>query len=337
MDDARSHASAARQKIHQGVDPIDQRKAAVAKVRAEQVKSVRFGWCAEQYIESHRAGWRNAKHAEQWSKTLKDYAGPVIGGLRVDQIDTAHIMKILQPMWNEKPETASRLRGRIENVLDWAKVHQYRSGENPARCKGHLDKLLPARSKVKKEQHHAAQPWQDMSSLMTKLRQQEGMGARAVEFVVYTAARSGEVRGARWAEIDFKNVAWRVPADRMKAGKEHRVPLSAAAILVLSEARKLTPDCEFIFPGPSGKPLSDMTLTKVLRRMEYAEVTVHGFRSSFRDWAAEATEYPSDLVEMALAHTISSKVEAAYRRGDMIEKRLALMEDWAKHCNTAKT
>jgi integrase len=335
LANARDAASEARKKIRLGIDPIDERKAEQSQERASRAKEVSFDWCAEQFINSHKSGWRNAKHADQWAKTLKTYASPILGDLSVAQIDTAHVMKILEPIWQEKAETASRLRGRIESVLDWATVRKYRVGENPARWKGHLDKLLPASSKVRKTEHHPAQPWPKMAEFMTSVAKQEGVAARAIEFVILTAARSGEVRGATWSEVDLDAAIWIVPADRMKSGKEHRVPLTAAAVRILRNVKELVPDNEFIFPGMRGTPLSDMSLTAVLRRMDRRDITVHGFRSSFRDWAAEATTYPSDLVEMALAHTIGNKVEAAYRRGDMVEKRRHMMEEWAGHCEAA--
>jgi len=249
-------------------------------------------------------------------------------------------MRILEKdnFWNEKTETAHRVRGRIESILDWASVRKYRSGENPARWRGHLDKLLPARTRVKKTEHHAALPWLETGTFIVDLRKQGGIAARALEFAILTAARSGEVRGATWAEIDLDNAIWIVPPERMKAQKEHRVPLSTKALEVLKKQKAEFPG-ELVFPGmkiKDGKqtPLSDMTLTAVLRRMERKDITVHGFRSSFRDWASESTAYPSEMVEMALAHTIGNKVEAAYRRGDLYEKRCRMMNDWSSFCDT---
>lgn len=332
LRDAREAASEARKKIRQGLDPIEDRNAQKSVELAARGGGVAFNWCAEQYIEAHKSGWRNAKHADQWRNTLTTYASPVIGNLAVAAIDTTQIMRVLQPIWTEKPETASRVRGRIENVLDWAAVHKFRSGENPARWKGHLDKLLPAKSKVRKTEHHPALSWQEMGDFMSALRKQAGVAAKAVEFTILTAVRSGESRGAVWAEIDFEAALWVIPSQRMKAGKEHRVPLTADAMEVLRAAKTLTTESAFIFPGTTGAALSDMSLSAVLRRMERQDITVHGFRSSFRDWAAESTSYPSDLVEMALAHTISNKVEAAYRRGDMVEKRRSMMDDWSRYC-----
>lgn len=335
LEEARDAAAVARKKVRARTDPIDERREQRATDRAARMKAVTFDWCAAQYIESHRGGWKNPKHADQWTNTLAAYASPVIGDLVVSKIDTAHITKILQPSWATTTETASRVRGRIEAILDWATVRKYRSGENPARWKGHLDKMLPKPSKVKRKKHLPALPWADMSAFMIDLRKRAGVAARAVEFAILCAARSGEVRGAIWGEIDLTTRTWTIPAERMKAGKEHRVPLSDKALAVLKQMGEGAAG-DLIFPGSKGKPLSDMSLTAVLRRMELTTITVHGFRSSFRDWAAESTAYPGEMVEMALAHTIGNKVEAAYRRGDMFEKRRRMMDDWAKHCDTIK-
>ena len=333
LADARDKAMTWRRQVRQGIDPMQVKHQAAAVARAEQAKTITFDSCAERYIESHRSGWKNAKHADQWTNTLQTYAAPVIGKMDVALIETAHIMRVLEPVWHTKAETASRLRGRLEAVLDWATVHRYRTGDNPARWKGHLDALLPARSKVSKSKHFAALPWRDMKPFMAELRQQSGIGALALQFTILTAARSGEVRGMAWYEVDFEHKLWTVPGERMKAGKEHRVPLSDAAMQLLESLKdtKLA-DTDIVFPSTRDhKPLSDMTLTAVLRRMKRDDITVHGFRSSFRDWAAEATDYPQEMAEMALAHIVGNKVEAAYRRGDMLEKRRAMMQAWADH------
>jgi len=333
LAEARDKAMAWRRQVRQGVDPMQVKRAAEAAARAEQAKAVTFDWCADRYIEAHRAGWKNAKHAEQWSSTLKTYAGKVIGQMDVALIDTPHIMRVLEPIWHEKAETASRLRGRLETILDWATVRRYRSGDNPARWKGHLDTLLPARAKVAKTKHFAALPWRDMKPFMAELHKQNGIGAFALQFTILTAARSGEVRGMTWDEVDFEQRLWVIPAERMKAGKEHRVPLSNAALALLRQMEEVRlADTDIVFPGVRDhKPLSDMTLSAVLKRMQRTGLTVHGFRSTFRDWAAEATNYPQEMAEMALAHIVGNKVEAAYRRGDMLEKRRGMMEDWAAH------
>lgn len=337
--EARDTAAEYRKKIRNGIDPLQEKQDLAAALQVSRAKAVTFDWCAEQYINAHKAGWKNAKHVDQWRSTIATYARPIVGALTVDKIDTAHVMKVLEPIWNTKAETASRLRGRIESVLDWATVRKYRSGDNPARWKAHLDNLLPARSKLARVKHHAALPWLDMGEFMFELRKQDGIGARALEFAILTAARSGEVRGMTWAEVDLKSRMWIIPAQRMKAGNEHRAPLTEQALQVLRKVKDgiMPTDTDFVFPGQkTAKPLSDMSLTAVLRRMGRADITVHGFRSSFRDWAAEATNYPRDMAEMALAHTVGDKVEAAYRRGDMLEKRRNMMDDWAKHCGMTK-
>ena len=339
LAEAREKAADLRKLTRQGIDPLAQRRKETSVLRAAIAKTITFDKAAEKFIDAHKDGWRNEKHIEQWRSTLATYASPTIGKLDVSLIDTAHIMSILEKdgFWREKTETASRVRGRIESVLDWATARKYRAGENPARWKGHLDKLLPARTKVTKVEHHAALPWPEIGAFMASLRDQKGIAARAVEFAILTAARSGEVRGATWDEFDLDAGMWIVPAERMKAKREHRVPLSSKALAVLKAQKEAFP-LGFVFPGAKeGKPLSDMSLTAVLRRMERHDITVHGFRSAFRDWGAEATAYPSEMLEMALAHTISNRVEAAYRRGDMIEKRRRLMQDWSDFCDQKMT
>ena len=339
LADAREKAAELRKLTRQNIDPLAEKRKEVSIVRAAIAKFIDFDKAAEQYIDAQKSGWKNAKHAEQWTNTLKTYASPVIGNIDVSLIETAHIMRILEKdnFWNEKTETAHRVRGRIESILDWATVRKYRTGENPARWKGHLDKLLPARTKVKKIEHHAALPWQEIGAFMVELRNQQGIAARAVELAILTACRSGEVRGAAWDEFDLEAGVWIIPGERMKAKKEHRIPLSSKAIELLRKQQAEFPGV-IVFPGMKVKDgkqtqLSDMSLTAVLRRMEQNEITVHGFRSTFRDWAAESTAYPGEMVEMALAHTIGNKVEAAYRRGDLFEKRRRLMQDWCDYCD----
>ena len=257
-----------------------------------------------------------------------------IGELPLHLIDTTLVMKVIEPIWSEKPETANRLRGRIETVLDWATVRGYRRGENPARWRGHLDMLLPSRSKVRKTQHHSALAYAELPAFLVKLREQDGVGARALEFTILTAARTGETIGAKRGEIDAKNKLWTVPAERVKAGKEHRVPLSDRALKVIEDVGTGADDKDgFVFPGRSpGEPLSNMAMLKLLQRMGRAGPTVHGFRSTFRDWGAERTNFPNEIVEMALAHVVDDKTEAAYRRGDLLEKRRRLMDAWASYC-----
>jgi integrase len=324
---ARDKAREARGLVRGGVDPIQRQREAASALRAAVAKALTFDDCADSYIRAHEAGWRNAKHGQQWRNTLKTYATPKFGSLLVRDVALPHVMAALEPIWTEKNETASRLRGRIELVLDWATARGLREGPNPARWRGHLDKLLPKPSKVQRGEHHPALPVGDVGAFMARLRQVEGMGARALEFVILTAARSGEVRGAKWAEIDLHAKVWTVPGERMKAGKEHRVPLSEPALALL-QALPRVDAAELVFPGPKGSALSDMTLTAVTRRMA-VDAVPHGFRSTFRDWAAERTNYPREVAEMALAHTIGDKVEAAYRRGDLFEKRAHLMAEWA--------
>lgn len=337
---AREKAAAYRVIIKSGTDPLDGKHESKAKAQADAAKRITFSKAAAEYIESHKSGWKNAKHIEQWRTSIKDYADGIIGSLDVSLIEVAHILRIMQKddLWTTKTETATRLRGRIEKIIDWATVRGYRKGENPARWKGNLEALLPAPAKVQKRAHFPAMPYKQMADFMPKLQAMGGTAARAVEFLILTATRSGEVRGARWEEIDLDDKLWTIPADRMKMKKEHRVPLTDSAIEVLN---KMAPqDAGLIFQGREKEgepqPLSDMTLSAVLRRMEYKTETIHGFRSSFRDWGAELTDYPSEVLEMALAHKVANSVEAAYRRGDLFDKRKALMTDWAKFCGVEK-
>jgi integrase len=334
LEGAREKALEARRMIQAGEDPIDKRQANKAAQQLSEAKRITFEKAAAQYIESHRAGWKNEKHASQWETTLMTYAYPHFGKLPVSDVDTGLVMKALEPIWQAKAETASRLRGRIEAVLDWATTRGYRQGDNPARWRGHLENLLPARNKVAKVQHHPALPYQQMGAFMADLRKQDGMAARALEFAILTAARSGEVRGATWAEIDLEARVWTIPAERMKAGKEHRVPLSDEAVKLLTPLADLAGN-DLVFPGArESKPLSDMSPTAVLRRMERQDITVHGFRSTFRDWAGETTAYPREVIEHALAHQLKDKAEAAYARGSLFDKRRSLMQAWAAFCKT---
>jgi integrase len=336
LADARKKARSLYDIVRDGRDPIEERKAKRAALLAQTAKAITFKECAASYIDAHRAGWKNGKHAAQWPATLKTYAEPIIGALAVQAVDTGLVLKVLEPIWNVKPETASRLRGRIESVLDWARVRGHREGENPARWKGHLDNLLPARSKVRRVEHHAALPYAEIGTFMAALRAQEGTAARALEFAILTAARTGEVIGARWSEIDTAEKMWTIPGARMKADREHRVPLSPRAIeIITSLADDDPPPDAFLFPSAKrGKPLSNMAMLMLMRRMGRDDLTSHGFRSTFRDWCAERTSYPSEVAEMALAHAVGDKVEAAYRRGDLFDKRRRLAEEWARFCAT---
>lgn len=334
---AKEAARTARSKIAQGIDPIEDARAQRSKLIASQLSALTFSEAAKRYIDTHEATWRNAKHVQQWRNTIQAYAEPVIGKMLVRDVGQAEILKVLEPIWRTKTETASRLRGRLESVFDWAAARGYRVDSNPARWKGLLDKLLPAPGKISKTDHHRALPYAELPKFMQSLNKQHGIGAKALEFAILTACRSGEVRGATWGEFDMDSAVWTVPADRMKACKEHRVPLSDAAMAIL-KAQRVVAFCDYVFPsshsskvsGEEGKPLSDMTLAAVLRRMNVSAVP-HGFRSTFRDWCAEETDYPREVAEMALAHTIGNKVEAAYRRGDLLDKRRQLMQDWADY------
>jgi integrase len=328
---ARDKAREARDKIVRGIDPVAERRAARSSLDSKNAATKTFEQCADAYMAAKAPGWKNAKHGAQWAATLKAYAYPVMGKLPVQDVVLAHVMSVLEPIWTTKPETASRVRNRIELVIDWAAARGYRDKDNPARWRGHLDKLLAAPTKIARVQHFAALPIDDMHSFMERLRQVQGMGALALEFAILTAARSGEARGATWAEIDREGKVWTIPAVRMKGGREHRVPLSDAALVVLDKALAMPrpEEGDLVFPAARGGPLSDMTLTAVLRRMKL-EATVHGFRSCFRDWAAERTSFPPEAAELALAHAVGNKVEAAYRRGDLFERRRVMMNAWAE-------
>ena len=327
---AREAARAARAKIKAGKDPIEEARQAKSELLASLAKNLTFEQCATAYIAAHEPSWKSAKHRAQWQATLGTYAYPVFGSLLVRDVELPHVLEVLESIWRTKTETASRLRGRIELVLDWATARGYREGLNPARWKGHLSVLLPSPNKIAKEEHYQALPAGQMGTFMQVLREQAGMGAKALEFAVLTAARSGEIRGASWSEFDLEAGEWTIPAERMKAGREHRVPLSPRALEILRAQPRIA-GSEWVFPAPRGGLLSDMTLSAVLRRMKVAAVP-HGFRSTFRDWCAEHTNYPREVAEMALAHAIENKVEAAYRRGDLFEKRRRLMNEWADFC-----
>ncbi|HWY16499.1 MAG TPA: integrase arm-type DNA-binding domain-containing protein [Rhizomicrobium sp.] len=332
LKEARDKARVARSMLIDGDDPIDARDAKKQALRAESAKRITFKEAAGKYIAAHRAGWRNGKHAAQWTSTLTTYAYPVIGNLGVADIGTGHIVKILEAIWSTKTDTAARLRGRIENILDWATARHFRDGDNPARWKGHVESLLPAKSKVRQVRHQPAMPFEEVPAFVGELRLRDGISARALEFTILTAARTSEAINAAWTEIDLNAGIWTVPAERMKAGREHRVPLSVRATAILS-AMPREKGSPFVFPGGKArKPLSNMAMLELVRGMREGDLTVHGFRSSFRDWAGEATNYPRELAEAALGHVIGDAAEQAYRRGDALEKRRKLMEAWARHC-----
>jgi integrase len=331
LPEARDKAATQRSLLSQGIDPISAREEELRRKAAEAARAVTFAHCAAAYIESHRAGWRNTKHAEQWTNTIETYANPVIGALPVQAVDTGLVLKILEPIWASKPETASRLRGRIENILDWAKVRGYRGGENPARWKGHLNQLLPALAKKHRVTHHTAMPFAEVGAFVAKLRDIPGVVARCLELTILTAARTSEVINARSEEFDVDAATWTIPGSRMKSKREHRVPLSPRAVAIV---RETLDQGDYVFPASQRtKPISNMAMLTLLDRMK-VNVTVHGFRSSFRDWASERTHFDHQTCEMALAHTISNAAEAAYRRGDLFAKRRKLMDAWADYINT---
>lgn len=332
LQQARDKANGARKLSKDGIDPIEARKAELAKARLADARIVTFNHCAKAYITGHRAGWRNAKHAAQWTTTLETYVSPIFGMLPAQAIDVGLVTKALEPIWSTKPETASRVRGRIEAILDWAKVRGYRTGENPARWRGHLDHLLPARTKVRKVEHHAALPYREIGAFIAALREREALAARALEFAILMAARTSEVINARWDEINLQARVWTVPAERMKAGREHRVPLSEAAVAILERMQQVRQN-DHIFPGERRELMSNMAFLMLLRRMDHADLTAHGFRSTFRTWAAECTRYPREIAEAALAHVVGDATEQAYQRGDMFEKRRKIMDAWATYCS----
>jgi len=322
---ARDKAGEKRTLLDKGIDPLEEERERDTQHRLTEAKSMTFAECATEYIKSHRADWKNIKHAEQWTATLRTYAEPLIGNLPVADVDVALVVKVLRPIWVEKPETATRLRARIERVLDWATVSQFRQGDNPARWKGNLDHLLPTLKKKSRVKHHASLSYFELGAFLQELRKQEGTAARALEFCILTAARTGEVIGARREDFDLDNALWTVPGERMKAGRPHRVPLSPRAVELVRETE-----------GDQVFPLSNMAMLKLLERMG-RETTVHGFRSSFRVWGAEQTNYPREVLEAALAHVLGDETEAAYMRSDLFLKRRRLMEEWSRYCERTET
>ncbi|MAY19445.1 MAG: integrase [Erythrobacteraceae bacterium] len=330
---ARDARDALRVKVKAGIDPLEERAQetaeAFAKAQAAKVAQVTFRDVAKSYISANEDSWRNPKHRQQWRNTLETYVYPEIGDMPVGEIEATHVLRILEPIWKTKAETASRIRGRIETVLDSAKARGYREGDNPARWRGHLAQILPARTKLSRG-HHKAMPYAEIPAFVRALHTREAIAALALEFAILTAARSGEVIGATWEEVDLEAALWTVPAERMKAAKEHRVPLSPRAVEILKSVKAL--GSEYLFLGSRGGKLSGMAMAMLMRRMK-VDYTVHGFRSGFRDWAAERTSYAHEVAEMALAHTIGNAVERAYRRGDMFEKRRRLMVDWGDFCS----
>jgi integrase len=333
---ARDRARECRQQIREGLDPIEARRERRAAQQVERAKAMTFKQCAEAYIAAHKAEWTNEKHRKQWSKTFlvddEPYVPSAIGKLPVAAIDEAVVMKILTPLWESRPSTARRVRGRIESVLDWATTSKFRKGDNPARWKGHLEHLLAKPEKASEDKRLAALPYAEISALMAEVRQQEGVAARALEFTILTAARAGETFGATWLEMDVSNKLWVIPSSRMKAGVEHRVPLSGPTLAILDDMRTIRQGT-LVFEGArAGRPLSHESMLRVLRAMGRDNLTVHGFRSTFRDWCGDMTNFPREICEAALAHTVGSKVETAYRRGSALEKRRQLIDAWARYC-----
>lgn len=331
LAEAREKAQEYQKLLASGVNPLTEKRNQEQKQLLANAATMSFKECADAYINIHKHGLKNKKHIQQWENTIAQYCYPLIGQLSVADIDTALVVKCLEPIWITKNETASRLRGRMEQVLSWATVSKYRTGDNPARWRSHLDKLLPKPSKVQNTKHHPALPYGEIAAFMKQLQQQDGIAAKCMQFTILSVARTNESIGATWDEIDLDAKLWMIPSDRMKAKKEHRVPLSDKCVDLLNEMQSFKVN-DFVFPG-QGKGLSNMAMLKLLDRMERKDITVHGFRSTFRDWAAETTAYPGETVEMCLAHTIKNQAEAAYRRGDLLEKRLCLMNDWARFCS----
>ena len=331
LKQARSKAREARLLLLEGVDPLDHRKAQRVALKAAKAKLLTFAEAAQRYFDQHEGKWRNATHRKQWLTTLKSVF-PVLGDMPVGEIDTPAVLRAIEPHWLSKTETMARTRGRIEAVLDWCTVRGYRSGDNPARWKGHLAEVLPKRSQVAKVEHHPALPYAEVADFVAKLREREGVAARALEFLILTAARTGEILGMRKEEIDWAARMWRVPAERMKADREHRVALSQCAIDLL-RALPTEDGNGFVFIGSRpGRGLSEPALAQVLRRMGRTDISVHGFRSTFRDWCAEQTNFPREVAELALAHRVGDKTERAYQRADMLKKRHALAEAWSRYC-----
>lgn len=324
LKEAREKAGDARKAQNQGLDP---------KTERDRLKpttdSMTFGQCTEAYISSHENSWRNAKHGSQWRNTLNTYAAPIIGSLPVDQVDTSLVMQIIEPIWKTKTETASRVRGRIESVISWAMVKDYHPGPNPALWRGHIDQLLPNRSKIQPVKHHESMPYNDMQAFMGKLILKDSVSAKALEFTILTSVRTSEVLNSQWREIDFDKKIWTIPAERMKSNREHRVPLSDQAITLLESLPRIN---DYLFSVRTASPMSNMAMLSFLKkRMNYPTLTVHGFRSTFRDWVAEVSSFPRELAESALAHVLNDKTEAAYQRGDLLEKRRTMMQAWADY------
>jgi integrase len=332
LPEAREKAREARLFRLEGIDPIEAKRARIAALRAADARAMTFKQCAEGFIKDNEASWTSARHRQEWVGSLVRLVYPTLGSLPVAAIDTPLVLKVLKPIWEKTPETASRVRGRIENVLGWATVHHYRAGDNPARWGGLLEHALPARSKIAKVEHHAALPYAEIGAFVAKLRGDSGVAAACLQFITLTAARLDEARSSTWDEIDLANRIWVVPARRMKADKEHRVPLSDGTVAILEQMQVIR-QSDYVFPGRlEGRPIGDNTIWRLAKQAAGSNITVHGLRSTFRDWASERTSFSREVAEMALAHAIPNAVEAAYRRGDLFDKRRKLMEAWAEFC-----
>ena len=335
--DARERALVQRKLLADGNDPLGFKSAVSLQRSMAAANIITFDDAADRYITSHREGWKNAKHADQWVNTLATYASPVFGKMPCSEVTTPLVMRVLEPIWTVKTETATRVRGRIEKILDWAKTQGYRTGDNPAAWRGHLENLLSAPKKTTKVEHHPALPWREMGAFMLALRKMPGGAAMALQLIILTNCRTTEVIEAPWSEFDFDLKLWTIPASRMKAEREHFIPLSDAALAVLAQAKQEAAGSAFLFPGGKKiKPLSNMACLQLLKRMGRADLTVHGFRSSFRDWAGESTSHPREVIEHAMAHQLRDKAEAAYARGTLLDRRRVLMTDWAAHCATVR-
>lgn len=335
LAEARQRARNARLLVLDGKDPIEVRKAQRTAWQLEATKAMTFEHCGQAYIKAHSPSWRNDKHRDQWAATLKSFAYPIFGKLPVEMVDTTLVLKAIEPIWVEKTDTANRTRGRIETVLDWARARGYRAGDNPARWRGHLDQLLPRKSRLAPTKHRPAMPFKEIPSFMVELCKQDKASARALELLILTAARTNEILGAQRREFDIEECLWTVPRSRTKSGREHRVPLSQRAVGILKVLPLPDDPNAYVFLGRGvGRPLSNVVMLKLLREMGHKDIVVHGFRSSFRDWIAETTSHENIVAEMALAHVVGDGVEASYRRGDLMQKRRALMDDWAGYCST---
>lgn len=331
LADARELARKARLLLNEGIDPMQHKAATIEKAKANQAKNKIFNECMAEYIKSHKESWSNEKHQKQWEATLLEYACPHFGKMNVRLVNTELVLRVLEPIWKTKTETATRVRERLERVLSWASTMGYREGENPARWHGHLQELLPAPSKIKTVKHHPSLPYMEVGAFYRLLQVEKGIAARALQFAILTACRTGEAIFAKWEEFDLSRGVWEIPKERMKAKKAHRVPLVKETLAILERVQGLDP--VWVFPGrKEGSPMSNMAMANVLERMQRGDITVHGFRSTFRVWAAEQTVYPKEMAELALAHAVGSAVEEAYQRSDLFERRRALMKDWADWC-----